>query len=124
MRVGLGAGVASKAHVLDAERTLEAAREAQRLQHALGIGARRIGQQQLAPPQTRQRRAVVYMAAHLRFQAWQTVGLAQEVRHVHAVVADQAGERGAIAAPVAVAQRSGGVFIQAQLGLDGCSSRP
>ena len=88
---------------------LETRSEPERVEHAQRIGARRIGQHELAPAQAAQRRTVVGAAAQAGLELGQAMRVIEEVRRVDGVVADQAEQRRAVAPPVALAQRGRGV---------------
>jgi hypothetical protein len=58
------------------------------------------------------------VAAHALFQPGQQVRVVQKVRRLHAVVAHQAQQRGAVTLPVAAAQRVGLGLREAQFAHD------
>lgn len=102
--IRLGAGMSEHRHVLDADHAVEAAGQPQCVQHAPGIRPRCIGQDVASARQAPERRPVVRAGLESRFQAGQAVSDVQEIGRLHAVVADQAEQRGAVAVPVVLAQ--------------------
>ncbi len=116
-RVGFRPQMAEHRHVLDRQHRIEQVLDAQRAQHAQRIRARRIGEHDLAACQARDGREVVVLPADARLQPRQPVRVVQEVRRLHAVVAHQAEQRGAIASPVLPAQRIGLVAREPELAL-------
>ena len=107
--------VAEHRHVFDADHRLEAVGQVECAQHAPRIVARRIGQDELAPPQPLQRGPVVVAGAQARLQPGQPVRLGQEMRGAHRMVTQQAEQRGAVVGPVMLTQRGGLGVRQSQV---------
>jgi hypothetical protein len=103
-RIGLGPQLPEHRHVLDRQQAVEQRCDAEHAEHALGVGQRRVGQDELASWQPAQRIEIVGVPMHPPFQARQQVGVVQEVRRVHRMVPYQAEQCRAVAKPVAVAQ--------------------
>ncbi len=114
--IGLGPQVAEHGHVFDADDAIKAAAKVERSEHAQGIGSRRVGQDELAPGQLGQRRAVMRAGAQALLEAGQPVRLMQEVPRVDAVMAYQAEQGGAIVIPVVLAKLGGAVGREPELG--------
>ena len=75
---------------------MEKPRHAKGRQHPLGVGARRVGQDEAPARQALERSQIVRAGAQPVLQAGQPVRVVQEMRGAHAVVAHQPGHRRAV----------------------------
>src|SRR6185369_13054977 len=117
-RVGFRAQLAEHRHVLDRDHAVDVAHQPERPQHAHRVPARRVGDDELAPGQPRERGAVVRARPHSLLEPGQPMRLFEEVRRADAVVAHQSEQRRAVAQPIALAQPPRLVGVDAEVQSD------
>ncbi|MPL94886.1 hypothetical protein SDC9_41045 [bioreactor metagenome] len=99
---GAGLGLGMELGILDAEHPVEKPAEPARREHPMGIGRRAVGEDDLAPGQIADRAAQCRIGAE-RVEG-DVVHLGEVGHRVEPVLVHQPGERGAVKAPVMVAQ--------------------